>query len=110
MKFDKAIKAALNYSRDYVPIKTGKLRYKFIQRDPSGNGIIVKVTGYNYPDLINNRMYKISNPTVKGSIYTKDWEKTLAITAYAETKEQSKLIDEFINNSEYKFKRIIQKQ
>ena len=83
MKFDKAIKAALNYSRDYVPIKTGKLRYKFIQRDPSGNGIVVKVTGYNYPDLINNRMYKISNPTVKGSIYTKDWEKRFC-NAFAE--------------------------
>ena len=52
--------------------------------------------------------HKITNLTTDG--YTKDWEKTLAITAYAETKEQSKLIDEFINNSEYKFKRIIQKQ
>lgn len=52
--------------------------------------------------------HKITNLTTDG--YTKNWEKTLAITAYAETKEQSKLIDEFINNSEYKFKRIIQKQ
>lgn len=52
--------------------------------------------------------HKITNLTTDG--YTKDWEKTLAITAYVETKEQSKLIDEFINNSEYKFKRIIQKQ
>ena len=52
--------------------------------------------------------HKITNLTTDG--YTKDWEKTLAITAYAETKEESKLIDEFINNSEYKFKRIIQKQ
>ena len=52
--------------------------------------------------------HKITNLTTDG--YTKDWEKTLAITAYAETKEESKLIDEFINNSEYKFERIIQKQ
>lgn len=51
---------------------------------------------------------KITNLTTDG--YTKDWKKTLAITAYAETKEQSKLIDKFINNSETKFKRIIQKQ
>lgn len=51
---------------------------------------------------------KISNLTTDG--YTKDWEKTLAITAYIETKEQSKLLDEFIENSEFKFKRIIQKQ
>ena len=52
--------------------------------------------------------HKITNLTTDG--YTKDWEKTLAITAYAETKEESKLIDEFSNNSEHKFKRIIQKQ
>lgn len=52
--------------------------------------------------------HKITNLTTDG--YTKDWKKTLAITAYAETKKESKLIDEFINNSESKFKRIIQKQ
>ena len=51
--------------------------------------------------------HKITNLTTDG--YT-DWKKTLAITAYAETKEESKLIDEFIDNSESKFKRIIQKQ
>ena len=49
---------------------------------------------------------KITNLTTDG--YTKDWKKTLAITAYAETKEQSKLIDNYIKNSEIKFKRIIQ--
>lgn len=52
--------------------------------------------------------HKITNLTTDG--YTKNWEKTLAITAYAETKEDSKLLDNFINNSEVKFKRIIQKQ
>ncbi len=51
---------------------------------------------------------KITNLTTDG--YTKDWNKTLAITAYAETKEQSKLIDEYINGSNSKFKRIIQIQ
>lgn len=51
---------------------------------------------------------KITNLTTDG--YTKDWKKTLAITAYAETKKQSKLLDEFIENSDVKFKRIIQKQ
>ena len=49
---------------------------------------------------------KITNLTTD----TKDWKKTLAITAYAETKEQSKLIDEYIKNSDVKFKRIIEKQ
>ena len=52
--------------------------------------------------------HKITNLTTDG--YTKDWQKTLAITAYAETKEQSKLIDNYLKESEYKFKRIIGKQ
>lgn len=50
---------------------------------------------------------KITNLTTDG--YTKEWKKTLAITAYAETKKQSKLLDDYINNSNVKFKRIIQK-
>lgn len=42
--------------------------------------------------------------------YTKDWNKTIAITAYAETREQSRLIDQYIKDSSVKFKRIIQKK
>ena len=52
------------------------------------------------------KMNKITNLTTDG--YTKEWKKTLAITAYLETKEQSKLLDEYIENSNVKFKRIIQ--
>ena len=52
--------------------------------------------------------HKITNLATIG--YTKDWKKTLAITAYSETKAQSRLIDEFIKNSGVKFKRIIQVQ
>jgi uncharacterized protein YebE (UPF0316 family) len=52
--------------------------------------------------------HKITNLTTDG--YTKNWKKTLAITAYAETKEQSKLIDKYIKESDKKFKRIIQVQ
>lgn len=48
---------------------------------------------------------KITNLTTDA--YTKDWKKTIAITAYAETKEQSRLIDKFISESDNKFKRII---
>ena len=48
---------------------------------------------------------KITNLTTDA--YTKDWKKTIAITAYAETKVQSKLIDKFISESDNKFKRII---
>ena len=50
---------------------------------------------------------KITNLTTDG--YTKEWKKTLAITAYAETREQSKLLDEYMKKSSVKIKRIIQK-
>lgn len=51
---------------------------------------------------------KITNITTDA--YTKDWNKTIAITAYTETKKQNSLIDDFINCSDNKFKRIIDKQ
>jgi len=51
--------------------------------------------------------HKITNLATDG--YTRDWQKTIAITAYAETKEQSRLIDEYIQGSHVKFKRIIQR-
>lgn len=50
--------------------------------------------------------HKISNLTTDG--YTKEWNKNIAITAYAGTREQNRLIDEYLNNSNSKFKRIIQ--
>lgn len=51
--------------------------------------------------------HKITN--VAMDTYTRDWSrKTLTISAYAETKQQSKLIDEYIKNSNVKFKRMIQ--
>lgn len=42
--------------------------------------------------------------------YTLDWStKTITITAYADTKVQSKLIDAYIENSPLKFKRLVRK-
>ena len=52
--------------------------------------------------------HHITNLATDG--YTKDWNKTIAITAYAETREQSRLIDKYIKDSSAKFKRIIQKK
>lgn len=50
---------------------------------------------------------KITN--VASDSYTMDWErKTLTITAYAETKSQSRLIDEYMETSDAKFKRLVQ--
>ena len=41
--------------------------------------------------------------------YTLDWDaKTITITAYPETKAESRLINNFIEESETKFKRVIQ--
>ena len=44
---------------------------------------------------------------VASDSYTKSWDKTITITAYAETKNQSRLIDNYLNTSNYKYKRII---
>lgn len=52
--------------------------------------------------------HKITNLATDG--YTKDWNKTIAITAYAETRAQSKLIDGYIRDSNTKFKRIVQEK
>ena len=47
---------------------------------------------------------------VAADSYTLDWSaKTISITAYAETKEQSMLINRYIEESPLKFKRVIQK-
>ena len=51
--------------------------------------------------------HKITNLATEA--FTKEWEKTIAITAYAETKEESRLLDAYIANSETKFKRVITK-
>lgn len=51
---------------------------------------------------------KITNLTTDA--YTKDFKKTLAITVYAETKAQSKLIDNYLKKQDVKFKRIVSKQ
>ena len=47
---------------------------------------------------------------VAADSYTLDWsQKTITITAYAETKEQSRLIDRYIGASDLKFKRVVSK-
>lgn len=47
---------------------------------------------------------------VAADTYTKDWNrKTITITVYAETKAESKMINQYIEKSRNKFKRVIQK-
>lgn len=46
---------------------------------------------------------------VAADSYTLDWDKkTITITAYPETKAESRLITEYIENSPLKFKRLVQ--
>lgn len=50
--------------------------------------------------------YHITN--VSSDSYTLDWNtKTMKITAYPETKAESRLIDEYIEKSQMKFKRVV---
>ena len=51
------------------------------------------------------REHKIKNLVTDS--YTKNWNKTLAVTVFAETKEHSRLVDEFIEKSEKKYLRIV---
>ena len=47
---------------------------------------------------------------VAADSYTLDWNtKTITITAYAETKQQSMLINRYIAESPLKFKRVVQR-
>ena len=47
---------------------------------------------------------------VASDSYTLDWNrKTLTVTAYAETKEQSRIINSYMENSVTKYKRVIHK-
>lgn len=47
---------------------------------------------------------------VASDSYTLDWgTKTITITAYADTKAESRLIDDYISGSELKFKRVVSK-
>jgi uncharacterized protein YebE (UPF0316 family) len=50
--------------------------------------------------------HKITN--IVADSYDRDWRKTLSITAYAETKEQSRLLDSFLENHNMKFKRFVE--
>ena len=53
--------------------------------------------------LAANKITNVINDT-----YDLNWDKTLSITAYAETKDQSRLIDEYVKNNNVKFKRLVQ--
>lgn len=56
--------------------------------------------------LATNKIRNIAMDT-----YTRDWNrKTLTINAFAETKQQSRLIDDYIAGSNVKFKRMIQEK
>ena len=63
----------------------------------------VNMESWKYNVIANNKITNIISDS-----YDRNWEKTLSITAYAETKEQSKLIDKYLQNHETKFKRFVE--
>lgn len=75
MDLQKAVKASLTAARDYVPIKSGRLRYKFIKLSPDGRSIDIRITSdFDYPRYLNTHNLKIRNMSVKGGAYTQGWE------------------------------------
>lgn len=47
---------------------------------------------------------------VASDCYTRDWDtKTISLTVYADTKSQSRVLDEYLDASPVKFKRLVQK-
>lgn len=61
--------------------------------------------------MIRFREYLVRNKVTSSTSigYTLDWEETLEVTVYAETKDVSKLVDRYIEEHDLKAKRIIQK-
>lgn len=66
----------------------------------------------NVDEMMALRDFLVANKitNVVSDSYDRDWKKVLSITAYPETKDQSKLIDEYIKNSDIKFKRLVQNE
>lgn len=66
----------------------------------------------NIDEMMSLRDFLISNKitNVVSDSYNREWKKVLSITAYPETKDQSKLIDEYMKNSDVKFKRLVQNE
>ena len=50
-------------------------------------------------------LHHITN--VAADSYTRNWEKTITITAYPETKAENRLISEYCSSSKTKFKRLV---
>ena len=85
-----------------------KLSYKF-----SKDRTFVNIVMSDNRDAIKDfrdflAEYHITN--VATDSYLLDWEKkTITVTAYANTKEESQIIDNYFKNCPIKFKRVIQK-
>lgn len=50
---------------------------------------------------------KIRNVAVKS--FDREWNETISLLVFAETREQSKIIDKYLESTEGKFRRVIQK-
>ncbi len=65
----------------------------------------------NKEALMDFRDYLVSHKITNNvtDSYTKDWGKTISLTIYSQTKNESRIVDDYIANSNEKFKRVIYK-
>ena len=86
----------------YLAMKTNN---KF-SKDVSYLNIITCDTRESVVELVEYlRLHKIKN--IVTDSYTRQWDKTLVVQAFANTREQSKLIDTYLENKEEKYLRQI---
>ena len=86
----------------YLAMKTNN---KF-SKDASYLNIITCDTKESVVGLVEYlRLHKIKN--IVTDSYTRQWDKTLVVQAFANTREQSKLIDTYLENKEEKYLRQI---
>lgn len=60
--------------------------------------------------LLRNFLMENKVTNVIADSYTKEWDKTLTATIYAETKHESRLIDKYLSDKDIKMKRIVYKE
>ena len=123
-----ALSTFIGYYITKIVVRSDRLVPNIVASVAAGVGCIVAVSISN--KLSKDRLYvnvlmcdnivamqKLHNfladkhiTNVVTDTYTKDFKsKTITITAYCETKEQSKILDEYIASMNKKLKRVIQK-
>lgn len=93
------------------------MEMKFWKNNELDDATIIKALNQAVKDYEDGAIAEVRDSLAEHHIknvasdsYTLDWNtKTITITAYAETKQESSLISSYIKNSPNKFKRLVQK-